>query len=361
MTQTATPDKLIRLRSARDVAAALPRILGYRPRESIVFLNTHRDRHVSTLRVDLPAAAPPRVEKRFATSLVGMLCKVPELDRVVIVVYAGGPFDDGGDVPRASFVRPLIRRLVGHGFLVHDAICVADDAWGAYDGRDAGIAHRLDELDAAPPGAEDCPPVADGVERLAELPAAGELARTAFAAALDRALAGSGALRPVLTAEEALALDPAAANSDELAAIMPVLMLPELRDAAMFTWAWGAERGIELLEVAALIDQGEVRPGDDTIALDLMGLGHAAPPDRARIARAIALTARLAALAPQDLAHVPLTVLAWLHWSQGRGSIAAHFADRARELRPSYGLAELLQRVLAQGHLPEWAYVMPEP
>jgi hypothetical protein len=360
MTQTASPEKLIRLRSARDVAAALPRILGYRPHGSIVFLNTHHDHRISTLRVDLPDPSAPRVEKRFATSLVGMLCKVPDVDRIVIVVYADGPFDDGGDVPRASFIRPLISRLIGSGFFVHDAICVADDAWGTYDGRDAGIPHGLDELDEAPLGAQTCPPPVDDVQQLAGLPEVGELARRAFDAALDRAIDGAGALRPVLTAEEALALDPATASSDDLAAIMPVLMLPELRDAAMFTWAWGAERGFELLELAGLIDAGEVGPEDDTIALDLMGLGHAEPPDRARVARAIALTARLAALAPQDLAHVPLTVLAWLHWSQGRGSIAGHFVDRARELRPSYGLAELLQSVLARGHLPEWAYVMPE-
>jgi len=142
--------------------------------------------------------------------------------------------------------------------------------------------------------------------------------------------------------------------------ITRVLLHPELRDAGLFTWAWNGERDLELLDEAERIDAGEIGPGDDTIALDLMGLGDAEPPDRARIARAVALMSRVAALAPEDIAHVPLTVLAWLHWSQGRGSVAGRLVDRARELDPSYGLAELLQTVLRQGHLPAWAYAMPD-
>jgi hypothetical protein len=356
MTQTAP---LIRLRSSRDVVAAVPRLLGYRPRRSIVFLNTHDGGRVSTFRIDLPEPAPPKAEKKFITSLVGLLCKVPDVRRVLIVVFADGPFDAGGDVPRASLVRPLIARLLGSGFTVHDAVCVADDAWGAYDGHDAGIPHRLDELEEAPLGAEDCAPPADDVDRLAELPPAGDLARRAFDAALDRALRNPLVVRPVYAAEGVIALEAATASSDDLAAIMPALLFPELRDAVLFTWAWGAERGLELLDEADRIEAGEVGPGDDTLALDLMGLGEAEPPDRARIAQAIAVMSRVAALAPDDVAHVPLTVLAWLHWSQGRGSIAGRFVDRARELDPSYGLAELLQLVLGQGHLPAWAYVMP--
>ncbi|GAA4164809.1 hypothetical protein GCM10022286_27050 [Gryllotalpicola daejeonensis] len=357
MTETAP---LIRLRSSRDVVAAVPRLLGYRPSRSIVFLNTHDDGRVSTMRVDLPEPAPPKVEKRFITSLVGMLCKVPEVKRMLIVVFAGEPFDSGGDVPRASFIRPLIHRLLDSGFVVHDALCVAEDAWGAYDGHDAGIPHALDELAEAPLGAEGCEVAAEAPEQLAELPVVGYLARQAFDAAIDRAIRDTEVLRPIIAAEEFVALDPSSADSDELAAIMPVLLYPELRDAVLFTWAWGPDRGLELLDEAGRIEDGEIGPGDDTIALDLMGIGSAEPPDRGRIARAIALMAKVSALSPDDVAHMPLTVLAWLHWSQGRGSVAGHFVDRARELDPSYGLAELLQSVLRQGHLPGWAYVMPE-
>lgn len=357
MTKSAPPQTTIRLRSARDVAAAVPRLLGYLPRRSIVFLNSHDDGRMSTMRLDLPEPAPPKIEKRFITSFVGMLCKVPEVSRTLVVVYADGPFDDGGDVARASFVRPLIARLVGSGFVVHDAVCVARDAWGVYDGADAGIPRQLEELEAAPLGAEAFEPPATGLDELAELPAAGPLARRAFEAALDRAV--EHIPDPVGAAEALLQLDAAQADSDQLAAIMPVLIFPELRDAVLYTWAWGAERGLAILDAAERLAEGDVEAADDSIVLDFMGLGAAEPPDRQRVAQAVAVMSRVAALAPDYVAHVPLTVLAWLHWSQGRGSLAGRFVDRARELNPCYGLAELLQAVLREGHLPAWAFEFP--
>jgi hypothetical protein len=336
----------------------VPRLLGYRPRRSIVFVNIHDEAGVSTLRVDLPDEAPHKIEKKFITALLGTLCKVPGVRKTLIVVYADGPFDAGGDVPRASFVRPLIRRVLDSGFIVHDALCVADDAWGAYDGDDAGVPHALDELEEPAPGDDGSEPVAADVDEIGALPVCGHLARRAFDAAFDRAW-GRGRFRPVAEAEAALALDPVTADSDELATVLAVLLDPELRDAVLFTWAWGEERGYELLELSERIAAGEIDEGDDTLALDLMGLGHAEQPDRERIGRGIRLMSRIAALAPDDVAHIAFTVLAWLHWSQGRGSVAGRFVDRARELDPRYGLAELLASVLQHGMLPEWAFRRP--
>ncbi|WP_162138925.1 DUF4192 family protein [Gryllotalpicola ginsengisoli] len=356
---TADPAPLIRLRSPRDVLATVPRLLGYRPRRSIVFLNLHDRAGVSTMRIDLPEPSAELVERRFITSIVGMLCKVPDIRQLIVVVYADGCFAAGGDVPRASFVRPLIQRLLRAGFEVHDALCVADDGWGAYDGHDAGEVHPLDELEQPAPGDDGTAPVADGVDDLTRLPPVGELARRGFVTSLERAMREREVFRPVEEAEEALAFDPSRASSDELAGLLTLLLWPEFRDAVLYTWAWGSERGFELLDVADRIAEGEIGPGDDTIALDLMGLRPTDRPDEQRIGRAIRLVSRLAALAPAAVAHVPLTVLAWLHWSQGRGSVAGRFVDAAREHDPSYGLAELLQTVLAQGMLPEWAYLRP--
>jgi len=360
MTQTAPPaDRLIRLRTPRDVVATVPRLLGYRPRRSIVFLNQHVDGRVSTMRVDLPAPASQTVEKKLATSLTGMLCKIPEVVKTLVVVYADGAFAAGGDVPRAAFVRPLVQRLVSSGFDVHDALCVADDAWGAYDGADAGIPHRLDELlEPAPGDARLDLPDGDAASSSA-LPIAGGLARRAFDTAFDRACAGIGALRPVEAAQDALEFDLGTADSDALAAVLAPMVDPESRDAMLYTWAWGAEAGYGLLEEAERIDAGEVGPEDDSIALDLMGLGHAPAPERGRIEAAVAVMGRIVALAPADLAHIPYTVLAWLHWSQGRGSIAGAFLDRALDASPGYPLAELMALVLGQGRLPEWVYRLP--
>ncbi|MCL2514554.1 MAG: DUF4192 domain-containing protein [Microbacteriaceae bacterium] len=361
MTQIAPPDdRLIRFRTPRDVVATVPRLLGYRPRRSIVLLNQHEGGRLSTMRVDLPDAAAPRVEKRFATTLAGMVSKAPGVRKILLVVFADGPFDAGGDVPRASLVRPLISRLVASGYDVHDALCVADDAWGAYDGADAGIPHALDEmLEPAPGGLRGELPT-DDLDAFASVPTAGALARRAFDRALDRALGDHAVMRPVQSASAALELDLETADSDALAAVFAPLLFPELRDAALYTWAWGEQRGLALLAEAVRIEAGEVGPEDDSIALDLMGLRPTDRPSHERLSRAIEVMSRVAALAPDDVAHVAFTVLAWLHWAQGAGSVAGRLVDRALALDRDYGLADLLAMVLGRGGLPEWVYEPPE-
>jgi hypothetical protein len=49
-------------------------------------------------------------------------------------------------------------------------------------------------------------------------------------------------------------------------------------------------------------------------------------------------------------------MLGWLHWALGRSSEASAFVAEAREIDPRYGMAELLERMLTSGTLPEWAF-----
>jgi hypothetical protein len=79
-------------------------------------------------------------------------------------------------------------------------------------------------------------------------------------------------------------------------------------------------------------------------------------PDPERIERAIELLRSTAAHLPERHRAPLLTMLGWLHWALGRGSVAGRFVDAARRIDPRYGLAELLARMLGAGMLPEWAY-----
>ena len=51
-----------------------------------------------------------------------------------------------------------------------------------------------------------------------------------------------------------------------------------------------------------------------------------------------------------------LASLGWLSWALGRGSVAGEYVRRAREADPEYGFAELLDTMLGNGMLPEWAF-----
>jgi hypothetical protein len=52
-------------------------------------------------------------------------------------------------------------------------------------------------------------------------------------------------------------------------------------------------------------------------------------------------------------------MLAWCHWALGAGTLAGRWVDQARAIDPEYGLAELLDRMLSAGRLPDWAWEVP--
>src|SRR5206468_8820379 len=79
-------------------------------------------------------------------------------------------------------------------------------------------------------------------------------------------------------------------------------------------------------------------------------------PEADRVERAIELLRLTAAHLPERHRAPLLTMVAWLHWALGRGSVAARFVDAVLAIDPDYGLAELLARMLGAGMLPEWAY-----
>lgn len=358
-TQNGASGAVIRMRGPRDVLATVPRLLGYHPRNSIVMLNVHESEGVSTLRVDLPGPVSRELEQGWIDSLTGTMCKVPEVKMTVIVVYAPGSLHGGGDLPRGSLVRRLIARLVAAGFVVHDALCVAEDGWGAYDGADAGVKHPLDELQDPAPGDQAATTVAEGVEETFALPPTDDLARRRFQNRWKQDRDAYWLLDPVAVAEEAITWDPETRQDAQLALLLGMLRHPGQRDTMLFTWAWGRRRGYELLAEVESIAAGMESLGAKSLALDLMGIGQAGRPDEKRIAHAIRLVSRLAALAPREAAPAALTVLAWLHWSQGRGSIAYRFLRSARQLDPEYALAGLLDAALGQNRLPEWVYLRP--
>jgi hypothetical protein len=49
-----------------------------------------------------------------------------------------------------------------------------------------------------------------------------------------------------------------------------------------------------------------------------------------------------------------------LHWALGSGSTAGLHIDAALAIDPDYGLADLVDTMLSQGLLPEWAFDRPE-
>ncbi|HYI33296.1 MAG TPA: DUF4192 family protein [Glaciibacter sp.] len=398
-----------------EFLALVPELVGFQPENSVAMVAFRGNRTCGALRFTLPEPdGSEKVYKRIATTIVGMVCKIPGVDAVVPVVYTEEGFADEDVIPRNLFAQTLIQRCELSGFLVRDAFCVASDGWGSYDTLDTSTGGRpLSDL-ALPAGRQggldpERTPLGS-LTSWADLPEVGLAARERLARVFRRyqrlaAKADSvpdlfdivgNLLDPVATAELVPGWNPEALDIPDAAVLLLLVQSAANRDQMMLQFAFGRKVGAEAFELnaryAALqratglsmdeivlremehressvadADESESATGtatdvqseaDQRISDLMMGM-TSTRPDPDRIEAAIRVLKAVVSLAPRSTRPAPFCMLAWLSWALGRGSVAGIFIDRALEIDAHYGMARLLDTLLGTGHLPEWAYAVP--
>lgn len=373
--------------SAADAAQFLslvPRLLGFRPADSLVVVPFAGSRSLGALRVDLPRGDLHDLDSAAAT-VVGMVCRIPGADALTAIVYDPGSALRG--LPGVPLLAAVDRAADACGLRVVDLLTVASDGWGSHRDADRPVAGRpladLDDAAARMPPSLDArhPVLADRVAG-AELPRRSAGERRVVGAALrtlEAALAvasgiprvGGGRRRrddaavdpralaaacelddPPALFEDALALDPASLEPLRAALLVWTLARPSLRDVALVQWATNRVGGGAALEAQRRWEQGEDYPE----RLGRIMWGDGARPDPDRLERALGLVREVAALAPRRLRPGPLALCAWLSWALGRSSHADVYARRAIEIDPDHGLAEIMLSFVQVGHLPDWAF-----
>jgi len=355
MTETTTRPSVIRLRSGRDVLAAIPGLLGYHPRESIVLLSIHPDTRVSTLRVDLPAPQ----DGRALDGIAALACRMPAPSTTILAAFTAADWEEAS-ATRAA-LGALATRLDRMGFRIHDTLISTSTGFGTLD----DTAPQPTALLGRMPAGLNAP--ADSIDALAEIPPAPPAERAAFRMALARARGRSlardvlGPSRAVDLADQALAERESGQESLEtLAQLLAVCLDPNERDAALYTAAWGPDSGRRLHEETTREARG-IPALDEDVPLNLAGMGTAPRPDGARLERAAQVLTRIASLAAEPHAQaVALTMLAWTRYAAGLSSLAARLLDKAHGLHPRYGLALLLSDLIASSRLPGWAFETPQ-
>lgn len=371
-----------------QLLGVVPELIRFEPRNALVLVVFAGSRTCAAYRVDLPEPSSDTVYKRLATTLIGMLCRIRGADGVVPIVYTDDTFQECGGIPRETFATRFVSRARVGGFRVLDALCVAADGWGSYLAEDGGARHPLADVEAAVAARREAPdalPVLAAPERQTRLPRVGAVARERTAraytqlarvTALDfcsgvgagvEADVGSDAaptdvdagafVDPVWFAETCLRWDSAALTPVQAALIAVAVRTPATRDIIMLSWAWGVDIGRRAAEFNKRWQAGEPVDPHDDVALALGGMGGLSAPDTARLDAAIELLRHVAARLPNSLRVPTLTMLAWLNWAVGRGSVAGRYVTRARRIDAAYGLAELLDELLGMGALPEWLYL----
>ncbi|MEV6399846.1 DUF4192 domain-containing protein [Streptomyces sp. NPDC051907] len=236
----------VRLSTPADYAEAMPYLIGYRPRQSVVVAAFHGDRCTVAARLGLPAAESAWLDYAAAGArkVVAQLDAAPD----AVVLYLVGdprPGEDGRTV--AARLAPLAGMLAAafarHAVAVRLALCISDGRWW--------------DLDTAPgPGtvlSETAPgPAAVAFTVAGAPPAPAQDALTATLApltgmeadSLRAALHDAYATRAPSTARpaaHALLEDAAAAFADPAATALPArdaaALLLALSDGAVRYWA----------------------------------------------------------------------------------------------------------------------------
>jgi hypothetical protein len=320
--QRVKPEPEIRLSDPGAVAAALPRLLGFRPRESLVLVGLNDGLVGLTARADLPAPVDAAPAGR---SLAGALARSGATAAILAVVSSAGGQDDAG-LPHRPLVHQVVLALSALDLPVHDVLLVRRGRWWSYDCPHACCA----------PGAGT--PLPAGTSEL-----------DVRSVTEGQVLADD---RDELVHRLASAPDPAGVMASAVLRIgrdCATAVLARGRDAVAGE-SWDAVRTAVARLRAGPVD----RPGEDEIARVAWALRDVEVRDRALglvlgpdAAAAEQLWRECARRVPAPLDSAPATLLAVAVWLRGDGTSAGIALDRALDSDPGYPLARLLDEALA--------------
>ena len=321
----------VRIRDMGEIAAALPHLLGFHPRESVVLLGLggKSGRRVGlTVRADIP---PPEHNRSLATALSRSLF-TDRPDRALLLVVSEAADETGaGDrgLPHHDLVREMCRALSRLAVPVGDAVLVRAGRWWSYDCPDH----------CCGPGGGT--PLPTGVTELEVASIA-----TGTVVAPDRDALAARIARPPGPDRAAMA-----AACARVAVECSAAVLDSGREAvAAGSWA-AVTAAVERCRPGAA---PPVRLTDAEVARVVWGLRDVDVRDRAlrlalggEPAAAEQLWTECTRRAPAPLDAAPATLLAVSAWLRGDGAMANVALGRALESEPGYGLARLLGEALA--------------
>jgi hypothetical protein len=316
-----------RISGPGELLQAVPYLLGFHPRTSLVLVGLAGGHLVVTARLDLADAQ--------TTDAVGATIDAMHLGgatELVAVVYDDQAAPVSGPQPLAEFTLPwaaVALTVQGEaarvGAVTKEVLLVAGPRWWSYSCTSP----------------ECCPPVGC---RVPDTP-------SAFAAAATYAgvvpLADRGALEAVL--------DPLSGTARD--ALIPIIAAAE-NEAVAAVLAGGSERHTRSLKRAVFAAAraadalGWTPLTDDVVARFAAALSEIALRDSVWLAvddgrlDGRALWRDLAARVPAPYDAAPLFLFGWSSWRAGDGALANIAADRAVASDPAYTAADLLLAAL---------------
>ncbi|MGY1771110.1 DUF4192 domain-containing protein [Blastococcus sp. SYSU D00813] len=319
------PRASVRVSGTGAVVAALPALLGFSPRESVVVVALDDDGLVAlTVRTDLPPGPDPAptvrdlarraVRGEPAAVLVVVVSEAPD-DATPL---PGAPGEVVAGLPHRAVVHDLVLALTALYVPVHDVLLVRSGRWWSYDCAGPCCA----------PGAGT--PLPGGVSPVAVAAIAAGAVIAPDRAALGARIARVPGPDPAVLAAAAGRVTAAAAAADRGWSLL-VEALELCRPGA----AAAVPDPVLAAVVWALTDRD----------LRDRALGFALGADAAA---AEVLWTECTRRAPAPLDAAPATLLAVSAWLRGDGAMADIALERALASLPGYHLAGLLTQGLAE-------------
>lgn len=369
-----TDPPVLRLRDPAGVVAAVPYLLGFAPRHSLVVVGIHQGQGVgATLRADLPTedllGAGPDEVLSVVWEHVCQVLRRNGCSRALVVLYA--------DVDPEDLPDEAVQRLLG----VLEMLDGLDGDRLQDDDHDPGGLDVLDVLLVGPrrfrsllcPDRTCCPVEGVCVSSTGSHPVAASfvLAGRSTVARRDEVEPAPTAADPADRATAATAAErsrrarpggPAVAVHDrrllrEWLACLPGGPSPEL--AGRIATGWRSSPRLRDSCLAAFL------PGGPELARHLLGAWE--PPSATSLAASLVdpgcaravhagapVLRRMVALVPTPLSAEVMAAHAWLSWASGEGTAAALLAERALVVEPGQSLARLVLQCLDHGLGAPW-------
>jgi hypothetical protein len=332
-------DATIQITSPADLLAAVPRLLGFHPEESLVLVTVAGFGRPLHARCDL--RADPDVLAAMATSL-HLAVRRNGVRRAVLVAYT----DDHGLA--AEVVTGLVDVLAAAGATVEDALRADGGRYWSLIPCEGACCPP----DGVPYDVMAHPLTAEGVlDGEVTLPSRQAIADSLRGPDTDALAEVEDAVREARARNERAAVHPLGP------AAAPERARQDLRAEGL----WVRDRVRRFLADRRPLATGEL--GRLLVALRAVELRDVAWSEMrsANAAAHVDLWRDLVRRSPQDLVAAPAALLAFAAWLNGEGALAWCALDRCCEVEPDYRMAALLTQALATATPPSsWQPISSE-
>ncbi|HEU5223127.1 MAG TPA: DUF4192 family protein [Candidatus Lumbricidophila sp.] len=304
----------------------VPAMLGYQPESSVVYVAMNGTRSVGAMRFDIPA---PGDEKPFAATSIGLLCRIEQIDRMIVITYAND---------RQARVHAAIQEHARNaGLGIVDSLFVTDAVFGLHTDPVSTV-QPISSIELNPNlpvvTARNTVPALPAPVQDVDVHTELQLSPTTSLVRFIDSIASDGV--------------PDDLSADDVSRFLRIAVHPLLREAMLHTLIGGPELGNLTFQAQSDLRNGGVYPEGLSEVLK----GKAPRPEHQRFENVLELARIAAASSSDEYRQGALSVCAWISWATGYSTRALGYIAMGAVNDLSTTVEQLVHRSV----LPDWMF-----